>query len=233
MGDPAVRLHQQRCARLHLQRRVDRASCSITSMPTRLRWYWHEVIDPIIADAGPLCGRSWKMVQTDSWELGGVNWTATLPRGIPQTPRLRPPPVAAGHRRPDRREPRRQQPLPQRFPPHDRRLHRRQPLRHDGGAGAPARPGHPARIRRPAHRAAGRPEMLRPQRLADERVLGPLAAPADRRIPLLRQAGGQRRAHLRPDDRLRRRLHLDRAAMERHLVVVAEAELRSRSVRRA
>jgi hypothetical protein len=40
-----------------------------------LRWYWREVIDPIIADAGPLCGKSWKMVQTDSWELGGVNWT--------------------------------------------------------------------------------------------------------------------------------------------------------------
>jgi hypothetical protein len=43
------------------------------------RWYWHEVIDPIIADAGPLCGKVWKMVQTDSWELGGVNWTATFP----------------------------------------------------------------------------------------------------------------------------------------------------------
>lgn len=40
------------------------------------RWYWHEVIDPIIADAGPLAGKVWKMVQTDSWELGGVNWTA-------------------------------------------------------------------------------------------------------------------------------------------------------------
>jgi hypothetical protein len=44
-----------------------------------LRWYWHKVIDPIIADAGPLCGKVWKMVQTDSWELGGVNWTATFP----------------------------------------------------------------------------------------------------------------------------------------------------------
>ena len=43
-----------------------------------LRWYWHEVIDPIIADAGPLCGKVWKMVQTDSWELGGVNWTANF-----------------------------------------------------------------------------------------------------------------------------------------------------------
>jgi len=49
-----------------------------------LRWYWHEVIDPIIADAGPLCGKSWKMVQTDSWELGGVNWTATFPAGFLQ-----------------------------------------------------------------------------------------------------------------------------------------------------
>lgn len=40
-----------------------------------IKWYWHEVIDPIIADAGPLCGKSWTMVQTDSWELGGVNWS--------------------------------------------------------------------------------------------------------------------------------------------------------------
>jgi hypothetical protein len=44
-----------------------------------LRWYWHEVIDPIIADAGPLCGKVWKMVQTDSWELNGVNWTPSFP----------------------------------------------------------------------------------------------------------------------------------------------------------
>ena len=64
-----------------------------------LRWYWHEVVDPIITDAGPLCGKSWKMVQTDSWELGGVNWTARLPeefqkrRGYELRPWL---PVIAG-----------------------------------------------------------------------------------------------------------------------------------------
>jgi len=45
-----------------------------------LRWYWHEVVAPIIADVGPLCGKVWKMVQTDSWELGGVNWTVTFPQ---------------------------------------------------------------------------------------------------------------------------------------------------------
>ena len=44
-----------------------------------LRWYWGQVIAPIIADAGPLAGKSWKMVQTDSWELGGTNWTADFP----------------------------------------------------------------------------------------------------------------------------------------------------------
>ena len=64
-----------------------------------LRWYWREVIDPIIADAGPLAGRVWKMVQTDSWELGGVNWTAAFPaefqkrRGYDVRPWL---PVLAG-----------------------------------------------------------------------------------------------------------------------------------------
>ena len=44
-----------------------------------LRWYWHEVIDPIVADAGPLCGKVWKMVQTDSWELGGVELDREFP----------------------------------------------------------------------------------------------------------------------------------------------------------
>jgi len=44
-----------------------------------LRWYWHEVVDPLIADAGPLAGKAWKMVQTDSWELGGMNWTDNFP----------------------------------------------------------------------------------------------------------------------------------------------------------
>ena len=44
-----------------------------------LRWYWHEVVDPIIADAGPLAGKAWKMIQTDSWELGGMNWSDKFP----------------------------------------------------------------------------------------------------------------------------------------------------------
>lgn len=44
-----------------------------------MRWYWDSVIRPIISEAGPLAGRSWKMIQTDSWELGGVNWTGNFP----------------------------------------------------------------------------------------------------------------------------------------------------------
>jgi len=44
-----------------------------------LRWYWQEVVDPLIADAGPLAGKVWKMVQTDSWEMGGMNWTDKFP----------------------------------------------------------------------------------------------------------------------------------------------------------
>jgi alpha-L-rhamnosidase len=41
-----------------------------------MRWYWDRVIAPIVSEAGPLAGKSWKMIQTDSWELGGVNWTS-------------------------------------------------------------------------------------------------------------------------------------------------------------
>ena len=145
-----------------------------------LRWYWHEVIDPIIADAGPLCGKVWKMVQTDSWELGGVNWTVTFPeefrkrRGYDIRPWL---PVIAG-RIVDSRD------ASNRFLNDFRRTiadcvadnhyGTMAALAHEHGMGIQPESG------RAAHRAAGRLEMLRPQRLADERVLGPVAAPADR-----------------------------------------------------
>ena len=64
-----------------------------------LRWYWGQVINPMIKEAGPLAGKSWKMIQTDSWELGGVNWTKQFPeefkkrRGYDLRPWL---PVIAG-----------------------------------------------------------------------------------------------------------------------------------------
>jgi hypothetical protein len=40
-----------------------------------LRWYWGEVVQPLIDDAGPAAGKTWKYVHTDSWECGGMNWT--------------------------------------------------------------------------------------------------------------------------------------------------------------
>ena len=137
-----------------------------------LRWYWHAVIDPIIADAGPLVGRTWKMVQTDSWELGGVNWTATFPaefknrRGYDLRPWL---PVLAG-RIVDSRD------ASNRFLADFRRTiadcvadnhyGTMAALAHRHGMGIqPESAG-------PHTGAAGRPEMLRPQRMADERVLG-------------------------------------------------------------
>ena len=42
------------------------------------RGYWQQVIAPLLADAGPLAGKILKNLQTDSWELGGVNWTQTF-----------------------------------------------------------------------------------------------------------------------------------------------------------
>lgn len=64
-----------------------------------LRTYWRQVVEPLIADAGPLAGKVLKGFQTDSWEGGGINWTAELPseflnrRGYSLTPYL---PVIAG-----------------------------------------------------------------------------------------------------------------------------------------
>jgi hypothetical protein len=40
--------------------------------------YWNAVVEPLIADAGPLAGRTLKYLHTDSWEVENVNWTPTL-----------------------------------------------------------------------------------------------------------------------------------------------------------
>ncbi len=40
--------------------------------------YWQAVVEPLIADAGPLAGRSLKYLHTDSWEVEVANWTPTL-----------------------------------------------------------------------------------------------------------------------------------------------------------
>lgn len=40
-----------------------------------LKFYWRQVIAPLLDAAGPLVGDTLTHLQTDSWELGGVNWT--------------------------------------------------------------------------------------------------------------------------------------------------------------
>jgi hypothetical protein len=40
--------------------------------------YWDAVVEPLIADAGPLAGKSLKYLHTDSWEVEVANWTPTL-----------------------------------------------------------------------------------------------------------------------------------------------------------
>jgi hypothetical protein len=44
-----------------------------------LRHYWHRVVDPLLDAIGPLAGKSLVGIETDSWEAGGVNWTARMP----------------------------------------------------------------------------------------------------------------------------------------------------------
>ena len=74
--------------------------------------YWNAVVEPLIADAGPLAGNTLKYLHTDSWEVENVNWTPTLRaefiqrRGYDPLPWL---PVIAG-RIVDSRE--RERPLP-------------------------------------------------------------------------------------------------------------------------
>ena len=42
------------------------------------RRYWDAVVEPLIADAGPLAGTTLKYLHTDSWEVEVANWTPTL-----------------------------------------------------------------------------------------------------------------------------------------------------------
>jgi hypothetical protein len=42
------------------------------------RRYWNAVVEPLIADAGPLAGKALKYLHTDSWEVEVANWTPTL-----------------------------------------------------------------------------------------------------------------------------------------------------------
>jgi len=40
--------------------------------------YWDRIVEPLIADAGPLAGKSLKYLHTDSWEVELANWTPTF-----------------------------------------------------------------------------------------------------------------------------------------------------------
>ncbi|GAB4135221.1 MAG: hypothetical protein Kow0040_19900 [Thermogutta sp.] len=61
--------------------------------------YWDAVVEPLLADAGPMAGKTLRYLHTDSWEIEPLNWTPTLPaefqrrRGYAMTPWM---PVLAG-----------------------------------------------------------------------------------------------------------------------------------------
>jgi hypothetical protein len=40
-----------------------------------LETYWRQAVEPLLEDARPYIGRSLRYLVTDSWELGGLNWT--------------------------------------------------------------------------------------------------------------------------------------------------------------
>jgi len=42
------------------------------------RRYWGAVVEPLVADAGPLAGTALKYLHTDSWEIEPLNWTPTI-----------------------------------------------------------------------------------------------------------------------------------------------------------
>jgi alpha-L-rhamnosidase/F5/8 type C domain len=42
------------------------------------RRYWDAVVEPLLADAGPLAGTTLKYLHTDSWEVEPLNWTPAM-----------------------------------------------------------------------------------------------------------------------------------------------------------
>ncbi len=45
---------------------------------TAFQHYWDKIVEPLIADAGPLAGKTLKYLHTDSWEIELANWTPAL-----------------------------------------------------------------------------------------------------------------------------------------------------------
>ncbi len=46
---------------------------------TAFQHYWDKIVEPLIADAGPLTGKTLRYLHTDSWEIELANWTPRLP----------------------------------------------------------------------------------------------------------------------------------------------------------
>ncbi len=42
--------------------------------------YWYDVVDPLLKKAGPMAGTVLTQLETDSWECGGMNWSANFAR---------------------------------------------------------------------------------------------------------------------------------------------------------
>ena len=194
--------------------------------------YWQQVVEPLIADAGPLAGTALKYLHTDSWEVEVANWTPTLReefrarRGYELVPFL---PVIAG-RIVDSR------PVSNRFL-HDFRktmgdLAVDNHYRPFSEVGSSAWSAAASRIRRPARGARRFAALLGHERRADVRVLGlVVAAPHRRHEPLLRQAARFRRTHVRPAARAGRRIHDDRSALAGDAVGQSQAGVRSGGLR--
>ena len=83
--------------------------------------YWDAVVEPLIADAGPLAGTHAQVSAHRQLGGRGRQLDADAARGVPQAPRLRPASVPAGAGGPDRGLPPGQQPLPARLPQDARR----------------------------------------------------------------------------------------------------------------
>ena len=83
--------------------------------------YWDAMVEPLIADAGPLAGNTLKYLHTDSWEVEALNWTPTLREEFRKRRGYDFAAVPAGHGRAHRGLAPGQRPLPVRLPQDARR----------------------------------------------------------------------------------------------------------------
>ena len=131
-----------------------------TLSPATLNFYWDKEVTPLLNAAKPYLGNTVKYVTTDSWEMGGMNWTENFRAEFIKRTRIRSGALSADRYRPHSHQPRSKRSISCRSSPHRGRPDQ-SALRHHGQACSAFRSGRRMRVRRSAWRAVDALETFR------------------------------------------------------------------------